>query len=186
MTLPVVIDASSIIALLIDPGDGGARVAHRIELSDLHAPDHVPVEVTNVLRRHRRADLLSPAEAGMALETFWNMPIRHWPFEALRHRTWDLGANLSSCDGAHVALGEHLGAPLVTRDARLARAPGVCSVRGRTGGLSRVVRIARTRCRRLSRSRVDLRHGDGGGDGATGTTRRYRSCRRDPLTPRGR
>ncbi len=129
MTSTLVIDASAVITLLIDPTNNGEQIAERIDGRQLHAPDHLPVEVTNVIRRRRHADLLSPTEAGLAVDTFWTLPIRLWPLETLRHRVWDLGANLSSYDGAYVALAERFGTALLTRDARLARAPGVkCEV----------------------------------------------------------
>ena len=37
---------------------------------------------------------------------------------------WELRGNLTAYDAAYVALAELLGAPLVTLDTRLARAPG--------------------------------------------------------------
>ena len=45
------------------------------------------------------------------------MPCRRWP------RAWELRTNLSAYDALYVALAEQLDAPLVTADARLARAP---------------------------------------------------------------
>ncbi len=39
-------------------------------------------------------------------------------------RIWELRHNLTAYDGAYVALAEALGAPLLTRDAWPARAPG--------------------------------------------------------------
>jgi len=119
-----VIDAAAAVALLIDPGAGGERLADRLRGSDLHAPDHLPVEVANVLRRHRSRGLLSDAEATLALGGLWQLGITLWPFEVLAGRTWELGGAISAYDGAYVALAEHLGAPLFTLDARLARSSG--------------------------------------------------------------
>ena len=45
-------------------------------------------------------------------------------FEVLARRVWALHPNLTAYDAAYVALAEELGAPLLTLDARLARAPG--------------------------------------------------------------
>jgi predicted nucleic acid-binding protein len=45
----------------------------------------------------------------------------HYP---LMDRIWVLRANLSAYDAAYVALAEALDAPLLTRDKRLASAPG--------------------------------------------------------------
>ena len=57
------------------------------------------------------------------------MTIGLWPFDVLADAVWRHGHNLSSYDAAYVALAERLGAPLITGDARLARAPGIgCTV----------------------------------------------------------
>jgi predicted nucleic acid-binding protein len=47
------------------------------------------------------------------------MPCRRWP------RAWELRTNLSADDALYVALAEQLDAPLLTADARLAKAPGL-------------------------------------------------------------
>lgn len=122
--LRLVVDASAIVALLIEPGEIGERIGRRLAGSQPHAPDHLPVEVANVIRRRRNARLLTTAEARLALEDFWSLPIVLWPFEVLRSRAWELGENLSSYDAAYVALAEQLQAPLLTGDARIGRAPG--------------------------------------------------------------
>jgi len=120
----IVVDASAVVALLIDPSELGERTARRLLNRQLHAPDHLPVEVTNVLRRQKQRGALSETEAQLALHGLWSLPIELWPFEVLRERAWDLGGNVSSYDAAYVALAERLDAPLLTADARLSRAPG--------------------------------------------------------------
>lgn len=52
------------------------------------------------------------------------MPVRLWPFSALEERAWELGHDASSYDAAYLALAESIAAPLLTRDARLAKVPG--------------------------------------------------------------
>jgi predicted nucleic acid-binding protein len=121
---PLVVDASAIVVLLIEPGTLGDRVGARLAGCDIHAPDHLPVEVTNVIRRHRNAGMLAATEAQLAVEGFWELPITLWPLEVVRSRVWELGENLSSYDAAYVALAERLDAPLLTGDARISRAPG--------------------------------------------------------------
>ena len=91
----------------------------------LLAPELMPFEVANVLRRRRNAGLLSAAEAGLAHAELVDLPIDLWPWHAIASRAWELGANLSSYDAAYVALAEQTDAPLLTRDARLASAPGI-------------------------------------------------------------
>lgn len=127
-TLParplIVVDASAIVSLLIDPGAGGEAIAARLYDAEIIAPGLLPFEVSNVLRRRRNAGLLSDAEAALAHGELLALPIELWPYEALGARVWQLGPNLSSYDGAYVALAESTGAPLLTRDAGIAAAPG--------------------------------------------------------------
>jgi len=51
-------------------------------------------------------------------------PITHYPHDVLLQRVWELRDNLTAYDAVYVALAEALDAPLVTRDERLASAPG--------------------------------------------------------------
>jgi predicted nucleic acid-binding protein len=51
-----------------------------------------------------------------------------YPHTPLAERIWDLRENLTAYDAAYIALAEALDAPLVTMDARLARAPGIRAV----------------------------------------------------------
>ncbi len=120
----VVVDASALLILLSDPGAGGEQVAATLQGSDLHAPDLLPYEVSNVLRRHRLAGRLSPTEAALAHQAMRRLPIELWPYEVLGDRAWGLTGSLSAYDAAYVALAERLDALLVTADARLVRASG--------------------------------------------------------------
>jgi predicted nucleic acid-binding protein len=55
--------------------------------------------------------------------------LRRFPSRGLWIRAWDLRPNFSAYDALYVALAEQLEVPLLTADARLARAPGLrCSV----------------------------------------------------------
>ena len=125
----IVIDASVVVTLLIDPGDIGNAIGARLEHADLIAPMHLPVEVTNVLRRRRNAALLAPTEATLGRDGLAELPLELWPWETVADRVWQLGNSLSSYDAAYVALAEQTGSPLLTRDKRIAGAPGVtCAV----------------------------------------------------------
>lgn len=118
-----VVDASVIVALWIDPTDSGS-ISDRVRGYELHAPDHLLVEATNVVRRRVHAGLLDAKTADAAFAGVLATPARLWPFAAVAARAWELGKNVSSYDGAYIALAERLGAPLITRDARLTHAPG--------------------------------------------------------------
>jgi predicted nucleic acid-binding protein len=128
-TEQVVVDASVVVALLIDPGPLGDAIAMRLASSRAHAPAHLAVEVTNVLRRLRNVGKFTEAEASLAMRGLWTLSIELWPQEALSERTWELGRNFSSYDAANVAVAERVGGALLTADVRLSRAPGaLCAI----------------------------------------------------------
>lgn len=118
----IVIDASSMTALLLDAEAGEHDL---VSGSHLIAPTVLPYEVANVLRRLTLAGRLSAADADQAFDDFTALTVELWDWATVAARTWSLRANLSSYDAAYVALAELVGVALVTRDARLARAPGL-------------------------------------------------------------
>jgi predicted nucleic acid-binding protein len=125
----IVVDASAALSLIIDPSQIGDAIATRLRHATLLAPAVLPFEVANVLRRRRNAGLLSDAEAVLAHSAFLELPIQLWPWEVLAERAWHLGSNLSSYDAAYVALAEQTQATLLTRDRRIAGAPGpLCAI----------------------------------------------------------
>lgn len=131
MTAPVVCDASTVIAALVDAGDDGRWAAARLTAAELYAPTILPFECANVLRRLERAGIVTPDQASQALIDLLDLPVEYWPYPALAQRIWRLRDNLSSYDAAYVALAEELGATLVTLDRGLIRGPGMlCTVEG--------------------------------------------------------
>lgn len=58
------------------------------------------------------------------LDRFVGVSIVWHPHRLFLARIWQLRENISSYDACYVALAEWLNAPLLTRDARLARASG--------------------------------------------------------------
>lgn len=122
----IVLDASALVELLL----GTARGHHVAEqLADpalgLHVPHLADVEVAQVLRRYVREGQLEPAVAEVALLDLRALDLERHAHEPLLERVWQLRQNLTACDAVYVALAEALEAPLLTCDARLARAPGL-------------------------------------------------------------
>jgi predicted nucleic acid-binding protein len=121
----IVLDASAAVDLLlqIQPNASvvGARLNQRGE--SLHAPAIFDAEVLQALRRYSLRKLLSPARARQAFDDLTDLRITRYPYVPLLGRMWDLRKNLSAFDAAYIALAEAVDAPLVTTDARLARAP---------------------------------------------------------------
>ena len=121
----VVIDASVLVDALLVAGPARVRLAN----DNLQAPELIDAELLSVLRRLVLADKLPEGHALQALATAERLGLRRHPSRCLWPRPWELRTNLSAYDALYVALAERLNAPLLTADARLARAPGLrCSV----------------------------------------------------------
>jgi len=124
----LVVDASAITELLLGRHAGDA-VEKRLRAHDfdVHAPHLLDVDVLSALRRLVAAGDASPERAGEAVADFLDLPVERYSHDALAPRIWDLRANFSAYDATYVALAEAIaddGAPLLTADARLARAAG--------------------------------------------------------------
>ena len=91
----------------------------------LWAPHLVDAEVGHALRATVRSGEVSARQAREALGDLMDMRLQRASHNLLADRAWELRNNVSFYDGLYVALAEQLGAPLVTLDARLAKAPGV-------------------------------------------------------------
>jgi predicted nucleic acid-binding protein len=129
VSVPVVCDASALVALLLDSGPDGRWAADALASGPIAAPALVRFEVGNVIRRHELAGLVSADQAAQAHADLLNLEIEEWPYELLAPRIWELRRNLSSYDASYVALAEVAGATLLTLDRRIADAPDVrCAV----------------------------------------------------------
>ena len=122
----IVLDASSVVAVLLYRGPGAERIRERIESpgESLHVPHLMDLEVLHALRRQALRGALSLGRGAEALEDLASIMFVHYPHTSLMERIWELRENLTVYDAAYVVLAEALDAPLVTMDARLAQAPG--------------------------------------------------------------
>jgi predicted nucleic acid-binding protein len=77
-----------------------------------------------VVRRYAAAGEVDAERGREALADLADFPLRRYPHDFLLTRVWELRNNLTAYDAVYVALAEALGAPLLTRDRRLAAAPG--------------------------------------------------------------
>ncbi|RCW43646.1 putative nucleic acid-binding protein [Halopolyspora algeriensis] len=97
---------------------GPRRTAARSALDSytaMAAPEHLQLEITQVLRRHARHDL-GAVRAEAILRTLREMPVEHVPTRTLLDRIWELREALTAYDAAYVAVAEQRDAPLITRD----------------------------------------------------------------------
>ena len=122
--MTLVVDASVIVAALVDGGPVGRWAEDLVLTDDLAAPHLMPVEAANILRRTAHAGELSQDLASIAHADLVDLRVALFPYAPLAPRMWELRANLTLYDAWYVALAERLGAGLATLDGRLARAAG--------------------------------------------------------------
>ena len=120
----LVVDASILAVALGDDAADGDRARARLRGETLAAPDLVDLEVTSVLRGRLAGGHLDLRRAELALDDLLAMPLQRVPARQLIPRCWELRNNLTVHDAAYVALAEALDVPLLTADARLAKATG--------------------------------------------------------------
>ena len=121
----IVVDASAALEVLLRGPAAGALEARLFARGEvLNAPHLIDLEVAQVLRRFVLAGQMPLVRAAEALDAWRGIPLRRWGHEALLPRVWALRDTLTAYDAAYVALAEALDAPLLTTDAKLARAAG--------------------------------------------------------------
>ncbi|TFV87384.1 type II toxin-antitoxin system VapC family toxin [Blastococcus sp. CT_GayMR16] len=122
--MTIVIDASAVAAALTDRGADGDWARAQVAQTDLAAPSHMFVEVSNVLRRSVLSGWLGRDVAALAHDDLVQLQVSVFPFEPLAARVWELHPSVTPYDAGYVALAEALDVPVMTLDRRLARASG--------------------------------------------------------------
>ena len=121
----IVVDASALLeALLRTPAADAVERRLFDARQTLHAPHLLDVEVAQVIRRYTTAGAIDAERGRAALADLADLPLHRYPHDFLLQRVWELRNNLTAYDAVYVALAEALDAPLLTRDQRLAAAPG--------------------------------------------------------------
>jgi predicted nucleic acid-binding protein len=121
----IVIDASVVVAALLDSGKHGAWAEGVLAGDSLHAPELLRAEATNVLQRLERARLISSAEANAAHDDLMQLDVELFTFDSFAERIWELRHTITSYEAWYVALAEALKLPLATLDQKLAKASGI-------------------------------------------------------------
>lgn len=121
----LVVDASVVVAALVDAGPDGRWAEALLISDDLAAPHLMPVEAANVLRRLALSGRITSDSATLAHRDLLTLRVALFPYEPFARRVWELHASVTAYDGWYVALAEALDARMATLDGRLARAPGV-------------------------------------------------------------
>jgi predicted nucleic acid-binding protein len=119
----IVIDASALLELLLRSRRADA-LAQRIFDADerMHAPHLLDVEIMQALRRLTLLKDITPGRAALVLEDLSEVLIERHEHQPLLQRMWELREAMTAYDAVYVTLAEAISAPLVTCDAKLARA----------------------------------------------------------------
>ncbi len=123
--MSIVIDASVLVAALVDSGPHGAWAEEVLGSGLLLGPELVCAEATNIFRRLERAKLIATAEANSAQDDLMQLDIELFPFEPFASRIWELRHNVTSCEAWYIAMAEALNLPVATLDEPLSKSNGV-------------------------------------------------------------
>ena len=122
--MTTVVDASVLVAALVDSEHEGEWATSTLAEGDLAAPELALVEATNILRRLELSGQISRIEATIAHRDLLWLAMEMFPFAPFAERVWALRGGLTSYDAWYVALAEALDCPLATLDRKLSRASG--------------------------------------------------------------
>jgi predicted nucleic acid-binding protein len=120
-----VVDASVLIAALVDTSPHGEWAEEVLAGGGLHAPELARVEATNILRRLERAKVITLSEANAAQEDLMQLSVELFSFDPFADRVWELRHTVTSYDAWYVAVAEALKLPLATLDERLGKVKGL-------------------------------------------------------------
>jgi predicted nucleic acid-binding protein len=124
--MPTVVDASAFVQHLLR-APGTDVVADAIHSGKAVAPDVAGVEALSAIAGLERGGKLDAGDATVLAHIVRSVPFELVPIELLLGEAWALRHDFSLYDALYVALADVLHCPLITSDARLARA-----VEGRT------------------------------------------------------
>lgn len=125
MSQILVVDASIVVDLLARFQPQPIEEVLWAEGVHMAAPELLDVEVVNALRKLDRIGVVPERRRSTLIATFQALPIRKYRHDVLLPEIWTLRKNVTAYDAAYVVLARLLQAPLVTRDRKLATAPGL-------------------------------------------------------------
>lgn len=123
--MSAVIDATVLIAALLDSGPNGQWAEAIVSEGALHAPEVLPMEATALLSALERSHEITASEANAAYEDLMQLDLQLYSFEPLAERIWELRHTAGTCDAWHIALAEALGLPLATLNVPISKTQGL-------------------------------------------------------------
>ena len=122
--MTLVVDASMLVAALVDSGADGRWAESLLASDSLAAPHLIMAEAANILRRSAVIGAISVEQASLAHADLLDLRVELFPYAPFAPRIWELRENVTCYDAWYVAIAEALNASLATLDVRLAKAPG--------------------------------------------------------------
>jgi predicted nucleic acid-binding protein len=121
----IVVDASALVEVLLG-GSASGPITKRLfgRGETVHAPHLIDLEASQAIRRYLSSGVADLDRSQGAVRELVGFPLVRHRHDAFLYRIWELRHNVTAYDAAYLALAEALGAPLVTRDAKLAGAAG--------------------------------------------------------------
>lgn len=122
---PCVIDSSAWVSAVVPEDRRGGRVLRELaEFDEWFVPDAFDLEVLYALRVRMLRGSITARDLLHQAEALSRIPLERMSTSFLNLRIAALSSSVSTYDAAFVAVAELIDAPLITTDARLARAPG--------------------------------------------------------------
>lgn len=122
--MTLVVDASVVVAGLVDESAIGRWAEEMLAEPGLAAPALMPFEASNILRRVSLRGEVGEDVTRLAHADLLDLAVELVGYEAIAARAWELRSTVTVYDASYVAVAEALEAPLATLDLRLARSPG--------------------------------------------------------------
>jgi predicted nucleic acid-binding protein len=119
-----VVDASVVVAALVDGGTDGRWAREVLARGGITAPQVMPFEAADTLRRLEAARVIGSDTASLAHADLVSLPVDLAGYGPFARRIWELRSHVTVYDAGYVAVAEALFAPLATLDSRLSRAHG--------------------------------------------------------------
>lgn len=122
--MTIVVDASFVVAALVDSGPIGQWAECQLIDHVLAAPHLVLIETANILRRAVLAGDLTDDAGALVHSDLIALRLELFGYEPFAERVWELRNTVTAYDAWYIAVAESFGTPLATLDVKLSRAPG--------------------------------------------------------------
>jgi predicted nucleic acid-binding protein len=100
----LVVDASMVVAALVDSGTDGRWAEALLAGGSLAAPHPLMVEAANILRRSAASRAISAEQASLAHADLLDLRVEFFPYAPFAARIWELRENVTCYEAWYVAV----------------------------------------------------------------------------------